>query len=252
MNIAILDDEIHCIESLVIHLNNLCPDSRIVFKSNQPEAALSKLGELQIDLLFLDIEMPGLNGFQFLEHFPERNFDVIFTTAYSQYAVEAFKVRAISYLLKPVDEDELKEIIEDWKSSRQNEGSNQSQIKNLIENLKREGLLNSKIAVPVSDGYEFVEVNSIIYCQSDSNYTTLFLKNSNKILVSKTLKDIEHTLSRFSFLRVHQSYLVNPAFLTKYVKKDGGYLITQNNIQIPVSTQKRKLVTDFFEAIENS
>lgn len=250
MKIAIVDDEIHCIESLVIHLNALFPEMTIIYKSNKIQEALIRLPEIKPDLLFLDIEMPGLNGFQLLEQLPDRTFDVIFTTAYSQYAVRAFKARAINYLLKPIDEQELKAAVEEWKtelSTRQNK-STQS-LDQLLEHLKREGILKSKISVPVSDGYEFIEVKDIMYCQSQSNYTTLFLSDGSKLLVSKTMKEVEKTLESFFFIRVHQSYLVNPNYLKKYHRHDGGYLIMQDNRQIPLSSQKRKLIIGLFDAI---
>lgn len=248
MKVAIIDDEKHCIESLVIHLNHLFPEAEICFKTHRVSEALSVLPQLDIDILFLDIEMPELNGFQLLEQFPDRKFEVIFVTAYSQYAIEAFKVKAISYILKPIDEDELKAVITDWKKNRESNASS-TQLKALLEGLKKDGILESKIAVPVTDGYCFIEVNAIMYCQSQSNYTYFHLLGGRRELVSKTLKEVEKTLSKFFFLRPHQSYLVNPNFLEKYYRNDGGYLEMKDKKQIPVSAQKRGIITHFFEAI---
>lgn len=250
MNVAIVDDEVHCIESLVIHLNSLYPETNIVYKTNKVQEALQKLNELELDLLFLDVEMPGLNGFQLLEHLGDRKFDVIFTTAYSQYATQAFKARAFDYLMKPIDEDELKETIQDWQKKRHNSQSQKQNLNELLDYLKKEGILKTKIALPISDGFEFIEVDDIMYCNSSSNYTSLYLTSNKKIVVSKTLKEIEKTLEKFFFLRVHQSFLINPNFLKKYVHKDGGYLIMKNDKEIPVSSQKRKLITEFFDAVQ--
>lgn len=249
MNIAIVDDEVHCVESLSIHLNALFPDMNIVFKTNKVHEALDALPQLDIDLLFLDIEMPGLSGFQLLEQLPDRTFDVIFTTAYSQYAVQAFKIKAIDYLMKPIDEEELKATVEEWEESAIENKDSKKEIEQLIAYLKREGLLKTKIAVPISDGYEFVEVDSIMYCHSQSNYTQLHLCDGSKRIISKTLKEFEKTLGSFFFIRVHQSYIINPNFLKEFHRQDGGFLVMDNEDQIPVSNQKRKLITDFFEAI---
>ena len=211
---------------------------------------MSKLSDLELDLLFLDVEMPGLNGFQLLDHLGDRKFDVIFTTAYSQYATQAFKARAFDYLMKPIDEEELKETIQDWQKKKSDSQSQKQHLNELLDYLKKEGILKTKIALPISDGFEFIEVDDIMYCNSSSNYTSLYLASNKKIVVSKTLKEIEKTLEKFFFLRVHQSFLINPNFLKKYVHKDGGYLIMKNDKQIPVSPQKRKLITEFFEAVQ--
>ena len=194
--------------------------------------------------------MPSINGFELLEQFKSLPFSIIFTTAYSQYAVQAFKAQAINYLLKPIDEDELKEAIDAWQTNY-NKDKNSEEINRLLKHLKKEGLLESKITIPISDGYEFVDVKEILYCQSQNNYTYIFLQNGEKVLISKTLKSVEQTLKRFYFLRTHQSYLVNPNFMKKFMRSEGGYLIMSDNKQIPVSIAKRDLIIGIFEAISN-
>ncbi len=250
MKVAIVDDEVHCIESLVIHLNDLFPDAEIVYKSNNVREAATQLGKLDIELLFLDVEMPGLNGFQLLEQFPNRKFDVIFATAYSQYAVEAFKAKAINYLLKPIDEKELKEVIKEWKEDKAQAKDSKGQLNQLLSYLKKEGALKSKIAVPISDGFEFVEIDNIMYCQSQSNYTILTLSNGNELMISKTLKGVEATLQPFFFIRIHQSFLVNPNHIKSFHRKEGGSITMQDDKKIPVSSKKRKMLIDLFEAIQ--
>jgi|SRR5690606_24303809 two-component system LytT family response regulator len=249
MKIAIVDDEVHCIESLVIYLNTLFPEMVIEYKSNKVQEAVDRLSNMDIDLLFLDIEMPGLSGFELLEQLPNRKFDVIFTTAYSQYAVQAFKARAINYLLKPIDGDELRAAVDEWKTELPNRQGADTQLEQLLEHLKKEGILKNKISVPISDGYEFIEVDRIMYCQSDRNYTTLFLSDGRNVLISKTMKEVENTLDNFFFIRVHRSYLVNPNYLKEYHRNDGGYLTMQDNKEIPISQQKRDLITGLFDAI---
>src|SRR5690606_36028746 len=152
MNIAILDDELHCVESLLFHIHQLFPDFKVVYKSTKPHEALISMRELDIDLLFLDVEMPEMNGFEFLDQFHKLPFEVIFTTAYSQYAIQAFKARAINYLLKPIDEDELMEAINHWMERSSSQDSRTDEINNLLDHLKKENILENKIAIPVSDG----------------------------------------------------------------------------------------------------
>lgn len=250
MRIAIIDDELHCVKSLELHINSLFPKSEIVYKTTKPKEAIGVLANLKVDILFLDVEMPSINGFELLEQFKSLPFSIIFTTAYSQYAVQAFKAQAINYLLKPIDEDELKEAIDAWQTNY-NKDKNSEEINRLLKHLKKEGLLESKITIPISDGYEFVDVKEILYCQSQNNYTYIFLQNGEKVLISKTLKSVEQTLKRFYFLRTHQSYLVNPNFMKKFMRSEGGYLIMSDNKQIPVSIAKRDLIIGIFEAISN-
>lgn len=248
MRVAIIDDELHCIESLEITLLNLFPNINIVYKSSKVEESISEFKELDIDLLFLDIEMPGMSGFQFLENFVDRDFDVIFTTAYSEYAIEAFKAHAISYLLKPIDETDLLEAVGDWKNTRDSQEANDQDISELISHLKRDGLLTSKISVPISGGYQFVEVENIIYCESESNYTNMFFQDGNSLLISKTLKTLEKLLAPFYFIRVHKSFLINPNYLIQYSRTGGGYVIMKNQKKIPVSKDKREVIINLFKA----
>src|SRR5699024_4218829 len=253
MNIAIVDDEMHCIESLGIHLHDLFPKMNIVYKSNKVHEDAEKLKTLAIDLWFLDIEMPGMTEFQLLEHLPDRQFDVVFTTAYSEYALQAFKTKAISYLLKPIDEDELKNVVINWKEERHTQKAPQTKkIEKLLEHLKKEGFMKSKISVPVSDGYEFIEVNDIMFCKSQSNYTNLFIVNGHKILVSKTRKEVEKALNPFFFIRVHQSYLINPNYMKKFSRNDGGYIVMKNKENIPISRSKRSMIINLFDAVRKS
>ena len=250
MKVAILDDEMHCIESLALDLESLHKNINIVYKCNKPEEALAKLPDMEIDILFLDVEMPGMNGFEFLEHMATIPFSVIFTTAYSKYAVKAFKYHAFNYLMKPIDDKDLAEAIQLWEDEKAKSYDQVNHIKGLLAQMKDDGVLKSKIAVPVYDGYEFLEVDDIIYCQSDNNYTTFFMKGESKILISKTLKEVEKILDKYKFLRIHQSYLINPKYLKKYLRNDGGYVVMENGATIRVSNQKKELITGIFEAVK--
>ncbi|MDT0690820.1 LytTR family DNA-binding domain-containing protein [Salegentibacter sp. F188] len=250
MKVAIIDDEVHCVEGLVLHLKSKFPESEIVYKGTRPEDALLALPKAMPDLVFLDVEMPGMNGFEFLDQLPKDSFDVIFTTAYSQYAAQAFKAKAVNYLLKPIDENEFKTAVLQWKEEReQKKNLSSERISELLTYMKREGILKNKIAVPVSDGYEFIETNDILYCQSQNNYTLLFTVDNRKLVLSKTLKEFEKLLDKYFFIRIHKSYLINPNYMKKYYRNDGGYLVMQDGKSIPVSKSKKDLITNLFDAI---
>lgn len=249
IKVAIIDDEQYSVESLYLHIQKLFPQFEIVLKSTKPTQAISEINKLKPDLLFLDVEMPMMNGFEFLEKFEELSFDVIFITAYSQYAVQAFKARAINYLLKPIDENELQEAVDNWLTKKASNDSNE-EVEKLLEHLKKEGILKNKIAVPITDGMEFIEVTKIIYCKSQNNYTFIHLENGKEVLISKTLKEVEKVLENFLFVRVHQSYLINPNYMQKYLKNDGGYVVMNNGQHIPISNSKKKLITELFDTIK--
>lgn len=249
MRVAIIDDEQHCVKSLLLHIKSLFPHFEVVFHSTKPREAVKMIQDTTVDLLFLDVEMPGMNGFEFLELFEQPSFDVIFTTAYSQYAIPAFRAKAINYLLKPIDEDELVEAVTSWQEKRELENDN-DQISALLESLKKDELLGNKVAVPILDGFEFINVKSVLYCQSENNYTNIYFECGKKLLVSKTLKEFEKVMEKFLFIRTHQSYLINPHHMRKYVRNDGGYIVLVNGKEIPVSANRKRLIVGLFEAIK--
>lgn len=248
MNIAILDDELHAVESLVLHLGSLFPEMPVVYKSTKPLEAVEALKRLEIDILFLDVEMPAMNGFDLLEQLEALPFHVIFTTAYSQYAIKAFKAQAVDYLLKPIDEEELREAVNQCMKRENSQQRNETEISQLLDHLKKEGMLKNKIAIPTADGLEFLDVSTIVYCQSQSNYTNIFTEEGRSLLISRTLKDVEKSLEQFSFVRVHQSYLINPNYMEKYSRNDGGFIIMSNKQRIPISNAKRNMIVDIFES----
>lgn len=249
MRVAIVDDEKHCVNSLVLHINSLFPDYEVVVQSTNPREAIKSLQDTPVDLLFLDVEMPGMNGFEFLESFEQPTFEVIFTTAYSQYAIPAFRAKAANYLLKPIDEGELQEAVAIWQEKRELE-KDSTQISALLESLKKDELLGNKVAVPILDGFEFIDVKSVLYCQSESNYTNIHFECGKTLLISKTLKEFEKVMEKFLFIRTHQSFLINPHHMRKYVRHNGGYIVLVNGKEIPVSANRRPLIVGLFEAIK--
>jgi len=205
----LIDDEVNCTEMLKWDLAQNCPNVEVLTTCNSGKDGLKAIKDLQPDLVFLDIDMPYMSGFEMLELVNEVNFDVIFTTAYDEYAVKAFKISAVDYLLKPVDEEDLTKAV-----AKVAEKQAKNEKPQHIEFLK-EQLVDTKanavkrIALPTYEGLMFLNMETIIYCQSDNNYCNVFLKDGRKLLISRTLKDIEDMLNGFHFFRVHNSFLVN-------------------------------------------
>jgi two-component system, LytTR family, response regulator len=247
INAVILDDEKNCVETLQWKLNHYCPDVTIQATFNDPRLCLDYLREHPIELLFLDIEMPHLNGFDVLEALPQIDFDVIFTTAYDNYGIQAVKFSALDYLLKPVRNKELSEAVERHiqKSVARDP---RAQIENLLRNLQAEAHTGKpvKITLATKESLELVNPSEIIYCESDSNYTTVFLNDGRKKIISRTLREFEEMLEPFQFCRTHNSFLVNMDEVREYVKSEGGYLILKNGKTIPVSKAKREKLLTFF------
>lgn len=249
MKIGIIDDEVHCVESLVYELAHLQEPVEIVFASSKIEEVIPVIRTSEIDLLFLDVEMPRLNGFELLDLLGEVDYEVVFTTAYSQYAVKAFKYRAFDYLLKPVGKEELVEVIRKYRKSRKERHAQEMGVMQFISQLKKDNIIQSKIAVPVSEGLEFIKVNQILYAQSQNNYTMLYLLGGSNLLFSKTLKEVEKTLKKYFFIRIHQSYLINPNYMQKYFRNDGGGVLMDDGKTLPISQRKKEEIITLFEAI---
>lgn len=231
MKAIILDDELHCVNSLDTLLNQYT-EVTVVAKFSNPLTAIKEMNRIQADILFIDIEMPHLNGFEVINIFKPHPWHVIFTTAYDEYAVKAFKVEAIDYLLKPIAKHDLIEAIE--KCGRKNET-------NSVEKIPEPFVARmEKIAVPSLAGLELISAQDILYLESDSNYTSVYMLNQERIVVSKTLKSFEEMLQPFGFMRVHHSFIVNPNLIKRYVRGDGGYLIMENDQHINVSRARKE------------
>lgn len=232
----IVDDEPDCSETLCLLLEKCCPQVQVVGVCHSGAMALKEIEAQKPDLLLLDIEMPHMNGFQLLERLPQVAFDIIFTTSYDQYAIKAIRISAMDYLLKPVDREELKNAIE--KVSRRQHPPLPQQLEILLQRLHQPTI--SKIAIPTLEGLKMIAVDSIVTCASDSNYTTLHLKGRQKIVASRTLKEVEEMLEGFAFVRVHQSSLVNLNEVDKYVRGEGGYLVMSDGTSVDVSRSRKE------------
>jgi two-component system LytT family response regulator len=234
----IVDDELDCCETIAALLNSYCPDIEVTGVYHNGLEALRAILQLQPDLVFLDVEMPKMNGFEMLEQLPQVNFDIIFTTSYDQYALKAIRFSAIDYLLKPIDREELQKAVQ--KVIQRSQRTIAKQVEILMQKLHHPAKSIGKIALPTMEGLQMIPIDSIISCESDSNYTVLLLKNRKKLVVSTTLKEIEEVLEDHSFARVHRSYLVNLNEVEKYVKGEGGYLIMSDGSMIDVSRNKKE------------
>ncbi|WP_111309952.1 LytR/AlgR family response regulator transcription factor [Confluentibacter sediminis] len=246
-NIIIIDDEMHCSNVLDSLIKKVHSDYIVTGIFTDPIQGLEYIKNNPPDLLFLDIEMPNLNGFSLLDKILPVDFDIIFTTAYDQYAIRAFQYCAINYLLKPITEKNIVRALSGWEKRRKKTSNEQWQLlqKNLYSSTKE----RSKIALPTGAGYSIVEIKNIVRCQSDNNYTNFFLKDENKILISRTLKEIDEILVEHGFLRIHQSHLINPQFVKGILRQDGGSLIMYDNAEIPVSRQKRTQINEILRSM---
>ncbi|HZE84959.1 MAG TPA: LytTR family DNA-binding domain-containing protein [Puia sp.] len=236
----IVDDEPYCCEALGTLLQRYCPEVRVIEICYNGATALKAIHEDQPDLLFLDIEMPQMNGFELLGKLKEINFELIFTTSYDQYAIKAIRFSALDYLLKPIDREELQKAVQKVVARQQPPIPQQLEI--LLEKFHQPATRIQRIAMPTMEGLQMIAVDAIISCESDSNYTTLFLKNKQKITASRTLKEIEEMLEDHSFIRVHHSYLVNLNEIEKYIKGEGGYLLMSDGKPIDVSRSRKEML----------
>lgn len=235
----IVDDEPYCSEALSTLLED-CPDVEVINVCHNAEDALSTIRKYSPDLVFLDVEMPKMNAFEMLEQLPSVNFEIIFTTSYDQYALKAIRFSAIDYLLKPVDQEELLNAVQ--KVIRRNQKPIAQQLEILMQKIHQPSTPINKIAMPTMEGLQMIPVDSIISCESDSNYTILLLKNNKKIVVSRTLKEMEELLEEHSFARVHRCYLANLNEVEKYVKGEGGYLVMSDGTTIDVARNKKEVL----------
>lgn len=240
---VLIDDEIHCTESLDLMLTQARPDIRVTAKFYDAREALDFLKSNTVDLIFLDIEMPGINGFELLEGLPYPSFDVIFVTAYDRYAIKAFRYSAASYLLKPVDPMELSQTIDSW-ILKKNKIFDLAQLQLLQNLLLSEKRLKNKIGVPTSDGLEFLTIDEIVRCESESNYTWFHSTGNTRILVCRTLKEVESILGDAGFLRIHHSHLINPTFVRKYIRHDGGFIVMEDGTKLSISRTKKSRISE--------
>ncbi len=234
---VIIDDEAEGRNVVSNVLKNYCPEVEILGEADSVASGFNLIKKTSPNLVFLDVQMPDGTGFNLLEQFDEIAFQVVFVTAYEQYAIRAFKYSAIDYILKPIDPQLLIEAVE--KAGRFTPAKSQAaeRVVSLLENSKN----ISKIALPTQNGYRFVKVQDIVRCESDNNYTLFYLQSNEHFIVTRTLKDYEELLKNESFVRVHQSHLINLNYVEQYIKGDGGTAIMSDGSEIEVSRRKKEL-----------
>ncbi len=236
----IIDDEPYCCETLEMMIAKFCPDLKVSAIFYNGAEALEFLASNHPQIVFLDIEMPHMNGFEFLEKLRDIPFELIFTTSYDQYAIKAIRFSAMDYLLKPIDREELVAAVA--RASRTLRHPSELQLELLLQKIAAPKTPVKRIAIPTLDGLQMVEMDLIISCASDSNYTHFFLKNNKKLTASRTMKDVEELLSEYFFLRVHNSFLVNLNEIQKYIRGEGGYLIMSDGSHIDVSRTRKDML----------
>jgi len=234
----IVDDELKSRESLKILLEDFCEGVEVVALCQNVDEAIEAIQRLHPDVVFLDIQLQRETGFDLLTRLKHFDFNVIFTTAYSEYAIKAFKFSAIDYLLKPIDIEELKRSLSKLEKKMGN--SITERLQQLMQNMRSESAGNFKLALPTMDGLIFVKVKNVLYCEASSNYTEITMEDNKKYIVSRTLKEYEDLLGDQDFFRVHHSTLINLNAIKKYVRGDGGYVIMNNDKSLDVSKRKKE------------
>lgn len=238
----IVDDEQHCIDALQTMLQKKCPEVTVLGGVNSVKEAKDLINETQPDLVFLDVEMPHQNGFELLKLFDKINFDVIFTTAYEQYALKAIKFNALDYLLKPFSVKELQDAVQKCiqrRSGQPSPESASSPLEVFLQNMKTLHQTHKKIALPTINGLVFMPVQNIVRCESTGNYTRIFFTDKKNLMVSRPLKEFEELLTDVDFFRVHNSHLINLQQMQSYIQGEGGFALMSDGTQVEVSRRRK-------------
>lgn len=242
LNSIIVEDEETSREILRSYLKKYCPNVQILGEASNVEEALVLIRNNDLDLVFLDVEMPYGNAFDLLDKVGDIDFETVFVTAYNHYAVDALNAHASYYLMKPISIDELIKAVDYVTEIRTKEDALQDQVL-----VPKTNSVNGKITIPQQDGFEVINTSDILYCKADDNYTEIYLNTNKKKLVSKTLKYFEEALNDSSFARVHKSYLVNVNEIVKYVKGKGGSVVLSNGKQVMVSASRKAELLSYFK-----
>jgi two-component system LytT family response regulator len=237
---VIIDDEQDAVDFISTIIAEYCPSLDPVGKAFNVIQGTKVIKENKPDLVFLDVEMPNGTGFDLLAQFPEKEFDVIFITAFNHYAIKAIKFSAVDYILKPININEFIEAVSKVVKKRsQRSSDNNDGLKILMENLRSP--MPSRLAIPTSDGMEYLNPKEIIRIEADRSYSWFYLNGNRKILVSKHLKEFQELLGDRNFFRSHNSHLINLKFVKKFIRKEGGYIEMNDNSMIPISRSKKDI-----------
>jgi two-component system, LytTR family, response regulator len=250
IRVVLVDDEPQSCKSLAIKLKSIAEDIEVVASFHHPDKAIPGIRKIRPTVVFLDIEMPGMNGFQMLEKMEEFDFEVIFVTAYDEYTLNALRISALDYLLKPVDTEDLKNALTRLrkKISMQNSSPTKEQLELLGDTFKEQHA-PKRLALATLQGIVFLKINEIIRVEALSNYSTFYLVNKQKIMVSKTLKEFEPILTMQNFFRVNRSCIVNTDYILKYKHEDGGVLELQDGSEIGVGPHRKNELVELLSRI---
>ncbi|OFX83416.1 MAG: DNA-binding response regulator [Bacteroidetes bacterium GWF2_33_16] len=243
---VIVEDELASRETLTSYLQKYCHEVYLVAEADSVKTGLEIIKKHKPDIVFLDIEMPYGNAFDLLEQIENISFDVVFVTAYSNYAIKALNMSASYYILKPISIDELIKAVDKIKSSRKEEEL-PIHSKILLENIQAVNKHNHKIVLPQLNGFDVVKINDIIRCKANDNFTEFYLTNGTKKLISRTLKFYEDLLKDFDFVRVHKSHLINIQYVTKYMKGKGGQVEMTDGSVVDVSVNQKAAFLEKFK-----
>lgn len=243
----LVDDDVNLREGMKALLALYAPDINIIGEADSVASGVKIVTKLNPQVIFLDIQMHDGTGFDMLEKIADLNgkvtSHVVFITAYEHYAIKAFRFSALDFLLKPVGPDELENVVEKIRNVLEKD-NDYSHIDLLLENIRKKANNFQRIALSNSDGIHLIDISDIIRCESDNNYTKFYINDRKPILISKTLKEYDEMLNEYDFVRIHQSHLINMAYIKSYVKKDNGYVIMSDDSQLPVSQRKKDLIQD--------
>jgi two-component system LytT family response regulator len=247
----LIDDDSNLRNGMKSLLARYAPEIRIIGEADSVETGVNLLLQNPPQVVFLDIHLGDGSGFDLLEEVNRQgklNSQIVFITAHEQYAIKAFRFSALDFLLKPVDPEELQKVIGKLKQVI-DKNDNVAHIDLLLENIRKKTDHFKRIALSNSDGIHLFEVSDIIRCESEDNYTKFYIKNNKPILISKTLKEYEELLTAHGFERIHQSHLINLAYLKSYIKKDGGYVVMADNAHLPISQRKKERLQELLKTL---
>lgn len=233
----LVDDELNSLENLRHKLTEFCPDVTVIATTQKPGEAIALIKEHKPDVLFLDVEMPRMNGFTLLDEIGDIDFDIIFTTAYNHYAVDAIRISALDYLMKPIAIKDLQNAVQ--RLLRKQKNQTEARVDTLKQALSPQKGQGDKIAIPTAGGLEFIIINAIVHIESSGNYSKIYLTDGKSFLVTKLIGDFETLLAPYKFLRVHHSHLINMAHVKRYIRGDGGQVVMMNDEVIDISRRKK-------------
>lgn len=244
----IIDDEHYGRQALCQLLEQYCPGVEIIAVCENGKKGIESITTLKPDLVFLDIQMPEMSGFDVLQQLSPMDFEVIFVTSFDQYAIKAIKFSALDYLLKPIDVDDLIHAVTKA-GKRLAPGSNDNRYQSVLHNIHRKGEKIERLAVPSFEGIDFFSTDDILYFEADGNYTTIILTNQRKHVISKNLKEFESLLTGSGFCRVHNSFLINLDHVQKYIKGEGGYVVLNDGHHVEVSRRRKETFLNMLDKI---